>query len=62
MNLRRLLLDGDKAFARPSLIDIAKAIGGCRGIEAFNGTVHWLRGGCCLSWNHCADRTYVQKL
>jgi hypothetical protein len=39
MNLRRLLLDVDKAIARPSLLDIAKAIDGCKGVEAFNVTV-----------------------
>ena len=39
MNLRRLLLDVDKAIARPSLLDIAKAIQGCKGVEAFNVTV-----------------------
>jgi hypothetical protein len=39
MNIRRLLLDVDKAIARPSLLDIAKAIEGCRGVEAFNVTV-----------------------
>jgi uncharacterized protein len=39
VNLRRLLLDVDKAVARPSLLDIAKAIQGCKGVEAFNVTV-----------------------
>lgn len=39
MNLRRLLLDVDKAIARPSLLDIAKAIEGCKGVEGFNVTV-----------------------
>jgi hypothetical protein len=39
MNLRRLLLDVDKAVARPSLMDIAKAIENCRGVEALNLTV-----------------------
>lgn len=39
MNLRRLLLDVDKAFARPSLIEIAKAIQACKGVEGFNITV-----------------------
>jgi hypothetical protein len=39
MNVRRLLLDVDKAIARPSLLDIAKAIEGCKGVEAFNLTV-----------------------
>ena len=39
MNLRRLLLDVDKAIARPTLLDIAQAIEGCKGVEAFNVTV-----------------------
>jgi uncharacterized protein len=39
MNLRRLLLDVDKAFARPSLIEIARAIQACKGVEGFNITV-----------------------
>jgi hypothetical protein len=36
MNIRRLLLDVDKALARPSLLDIGKAISGCKGVEALN--------------------------
>jgi hypothetical protein len=36
MNIRRLLLDVDKALARPSLLDIATAISGCNGVEAAN--------------------------
>lgn len=39
MNIRRLLLDVDKALARPSLLEIAEAISGCRGVEAFNISV-----------------------
>lgn len=39
MNIRQLLLDVDKAVARPSLIEIAAAIDGCRGVEAVNITV-----------------------
>jgi hypothetical protein len=39
MNIRRLLLDVDKAMARPSLLDIAEAISVCRGVEALNITV-----------------------
>jgi uncharacterized protein len=39
MNIRQLLLDVDKAVARPSLIEIAAAIDGCRGVEAANITV-----------------------
>ena len=39
MNIRRLLFDVDKALARPSLLDIAKAIDQCAGISAFNISV-----------------------
>lgn len=39
MNIRQLLLDVDKAVARPSLLEIAAAIDGCRGVEAVNITV-----------------------
>jgi len=39
MNIRRLLLDVDKAFARPSGLEIAQAIDGCTGVEAVNITV-----------------------
>lgn len=39
MNIRQLLLDVDKAVARPSLIEIATAIDACRGVEALNITV-----------------------
>jgi uncharacterized protein len=39
MNIRRLLLDVDKAFARPSVLEIAQAIDGCTGVEAVNITV-----------------------
>ena len=39
MNIRQLLLDVDKAVARPSLIEIARAIDICRGVEAVNITV-----------------------
>lgn len=39
MNIRRLLLDVDKALARPSLLEIAEAISDCRGVEAFNISV-----------------------
>lgn len=39
MNIRRLLLDVDKALARPSLLEIAEAISDCRGVEAFNVSV-----------------------
>jgi uncharacterized protein len=36
MNIRRLLLDVDKALVRPSLLDIGKAISTCSGVNAFN--------------------------
>jgi hypothetical protein len=39
MNIRRLVLDVDKAMARPSLIEIAQAISTCAGVESFNITV-----------------------
>ncbi len=39
MNIRQLLLDVDKAVARPSLLEIAEAIDKCRGVEGLNITV-----------------------
>jgi uncharacterized protein len=39
MNIRQLLLDVDKAVARPSLIEIAAALDACAGVEAVNITV-----------------------
>jgi hypothetical protein len=39
MNIRRLVLDVDKAMARPSLLEIAQAIELCTGLEALNVTV-----------------------
>jgi hypothetical protein len=36
LNVRRLVLDVDKAFKMPSLIEIAAAIQGCRGVAANN--------------------------
>ncbi len=39
MNIRRLVLDVDKAIKRPSLIELAQAIDSCDGVEAFNITV-----------------------
>jgi uncharacterized protein len=39
MNIRRLVLDVDKAMARPSLLEIAEAISGCQGVDAVNVTV-----------------------
>lgn len=40
MNIRRLVLDVDKARARPSLPEIGEAIARCAGVEAFNITVN----------------------
>lgn len=39
MNVRRLVLDVDKAMARPSLLEIAEAISACPGVEGANITV-----------------------
>jgi hypothetical protein len=39
VNLRRLVLDVDKALARPSLLEIAEAIAASAGVEALNVTV-----------------------
>jgi hypothetical protein len=39
MNIRRLAFDVDKALDRPSLLDIARAIDGCGGVESCNITV-----------------------
>lgn len=39
MNIRQLLLDVDKAVARPSLIEIAAALDTCAGVDAVNITV-----------------------
>jgi hypothetical protein len=39
MNVRRLVLDVDKAIARPHILDIAQAIEAVRGVEALNITV-----------------------
>ncbi|MDD3759361.1 MAG: DUF211 domain-containing protein [Acidithiobacillus sp.] len=39
MRIRRLVLDVDKAFARPSLLDIARAIEPVAGVEGFNISV-----------------------
>jgi len=36
MNIRRLLLDVDKAIAGPSLIELAAAIDAVNGVEALN--------------------------
>jgi hypothetical protein len=40
VNIRRLVLDVDKAIARPSLLDLAKAIEGVTGVEGVNITVN----------------------
>lgn len=39
LNIRRLVLDVDKAIARPTLVDLAQAIGAVPGVEAVNLTV-----------------------
>jgi len=39
MNIRRLVLDVDKAIAKPSIIEIVQAISTCPGVEAVNITV-----------------------
>lgn len=39
MNVRRLVLDVDKAISRPSLVEIANAIDGVANVEAVNITV-----------------------
>jgi uncharacterized protein len=38
MNIRRLVLDVDKAIGRPSIVEIAEAIANIKGIEACNIT------------------------
>ena len=39
MNIRRLVLDVDKAISRPTLIEIAGAIAGVSGVQGCNITV-----------------------
>jgi hypothetical protein len=39
MNIRRLVLDVDKALRSPSLVEMAAAIRQCAGVEACNITV-----------------------
>ncbi len=39
MNLRRIVLDVDKATKRPTLIELAAAITECSGVKAINITV-----------------------
>lgn len=36
MNIRRLVLDVDKMLSRPTLVELAEAIGRVSGIEGFN--------------------------
>jgi uncharacterized protein len=40
LNVRRLVMDVDKALSRPSLVEIADAIQGCHGVKACNITVN----------------------
>jgi hypothetical protein len=39
MNIRRLVLDVDKAKIRPSMVELAEAISSCRGVKGVNITV-----------------------
>ena len=39
MNIRRLVLDVDKAISRPSMVEIAQVIDGVQGVAGFNITV-----------------------
>jgi hypothetical protein len=39
LNLRRLVMDVDKAVRAPSLIEVAAAIQSCKGVQACNITV-----------------------
>jgi hypothetical protein len=39
LNIRRLVLDVDKARARPAVTEIGESIARCAGVEAFNITV-----------------------
>jgi len=39
LNIRRVVIDVDKALTMPSLIEIARAIQGCAGVAAHNITV-----------------------
>lgn len=39
MNIRRLVLDMDKAIARPSLVEVAEAIEKVKGVIGYNITV-----------------------
>jgi hypothetical protein len=40
MNIRRVVLDVDKALTRPSLLELAEAIAWVKGVEGFNITVN----------------------
>lgn len=39
LNIRRLVVDVDKALRTPSLLEIAEAIHGCAGVQSSNITV-----------------------
>lgn len=39
LNIRRLVVDVDKALRTPSLVEIAEAIHGCAGVKSSNITV-----------------------
>ena len=39
MNIRRLALDVDKAVARPSIVELTRAVAASKGVEAVNVTV-----------------------
>lgn len=39
LNIRRVLIDVDKALKSPSLVEVAQAIHSCRGVRASNITV-----------------------
>jgi hypothetical protein len=39
LNIRRLVVDVDKALKTPSLLEIAEAIHGCAGVQSSNITV-----------------------
>jgi len=36
MNIRRLVLDVDKTLSRPTIVELAQAIGQVQGVEGFN--------------------------
>ena len=39
LNVRRLVLDVDKAIIKPSIPELAAAFGNCEGVQGFNITV-----------------------